>query len=106
MCSRNRTGFSSRIAAIISPFASEGVAGQTIFSPGTACSHGAGICEWMAPKRPPPPTALRITSGTVLVSADRNQCLAAWLIRLSIARGRKSPNMISTIGRSPVAALP
>src|SRR3954470_3200066 len=34
------------------------------------------------------------------------QYFAAWLTRLSIASGRKSPNMISTTGRSPATALP
>ena len=27
-------------------------------------NHDTGICEWIAPKRPPAPTADRIMSGT------------------------------------------
>ena len=37
---------------------------------------------------------------------DRYQYFDAWLTRLSIVSGRKSPNMISMIGRSPQTALP
>ena len=70
------------------------------------CSQVAGVCEWIAPKRPPPPTAQRITSGTGACSLDMYQYLADWFTRLSIARAMKSPNMISTTGRRPVTALP
>ncbi len=69
-------------------------------------SHETGICEWMAPKRPPAPTTERITSGTLCVPPVRNQYFVAWLIRLSIESARKSPNMISSTGRSPVIAAP
>jgi hypothetical protein len=59
------------------PFASPGVAGQAIFRPATAWNHGTGICEWIAPKRPPAPTAERTTSGTCVRSFDRYHHLAA-----------------------------
>ena len=66
----------------------------------------AGICEWIAPKRPPAPTTERITTGTLTSPRVRNQYLDIWLTTLSITSGRKSPNMISTTGRSPVTAEP
>ena len=34
--------------------------GATIFRPGTPMNHETGICEWIAPKRPPAPTTERI----------------------------------------------
>ena len=39
----------------------------------------AGICEWIAPKRPPAPTTERKTSGTLTCSRVRNQYFVAWL---------------------------
>ena len=69
-------------------------------------SQETGICEWMAPKRPPAPTTERITSGQPCRSPVRNQYFVDWLIRLSIESARKSPNMISSTGRSPVIAAP
>ncbi len=69
-------------------------------------NQDTGICEWIAPKRPPAPTTERITSGTLTCSCVRNQYFVAWLTRLSIASVRKSPNMISTTGRRPVTADP
>ena len=65
-----------------------------------------GICEWIAPKRPPAPTAERTTSGTLPCSFEMYQYFADWLTRLSIASAMKSPNMISITGRRPVTALP
>ena len=100
------TGFSSRIAAFNNPFASAGVDGATIFRPVIPISQETGICEWIAPKRPPAPTTERITSGQPCFSPLRNQYLVAWLIRLSIESARKSPNMISSTGRRPVIAAP
>ena len=86
--------------------ASAGVAGVTIFSPGTPMNQDAGICEWMAPNRPPAPTTDRKTSGTGTCSPVRNQYFVDWLTMLSITSVRKSPNMISTTGRSPETAAP
>ena len=94
------------MAALSRPLASAGVDGQTIFRPGTPWNQLIGTCEWMAPKRPPPPMAERTTSGTLACSLDRYQYLAAWLTRLSMVSGRKSPNMISMTGRRPPMALP
>ena len=64
------------------------------------------VWEWIAPKRPPPPTAERTTSGTLPCSLEMYQNLAAWLTRLSIGSAMKSPNMISKTGRIPVTAAP
>lgn len=106
MCSRNSTGLSSRIAAFSSAFASAGVLGATIFRPGTPWNHGAGDCEWIAPKRPPAPYAERTTTGAGACSLERYQYFAAWLTMPSIASGRKSANMISITGRRPQTAAP
>src|SRR5262245_18593387 len=69
-------------------------------------SHETGICEWMAPKRPPAPTTERITSGTPKRPCVRKWYFVAWLISESIESARKSPNMISSTGRRPVTAAP
>ena len=69
-------------------------------------SQDAGICEWMAPKRPPAPTTERMTTGQPCRSPVRNQYFVIWLMMLSIESARKSPNMISRTGRSPVIAAP
>ena len=71
LCSKKSTGLSSRIAERSSPLASAGVAGVTIFSPGTPMNQETGTCEWIAPNRPPPPTIDRITSGTRTCSPVR-----------------------------------
>ena len=47
-----------------------------------------------------------MTSGTVPCSFETYQNFADWLTRLSMGSAMKSPNMISTIGRSPVTAAP
>src|SRR5438093_1228933 len=88
------------------PLASAGVAGHTIFNPGTPRNHEMGVCEWMAPKRPPAPIAERTTSGMLACSFEMYQYFADWLTRLSMVRGRKSPNMISKTGRLPETAAP
>src|SRR5256886_7946716 len=88
------------------PLASAGVAGHTILNPGPPRSHEMGVCEWMAPKRPPAPIAERTTSGMLACSFEMYQYFADWLTRLSMVRGRKSPNMISKTGRLPQTALP
>ena len=82
------------------------VAGATTFKPGTPCSHGIGDCECIAPKLPPAPIAARTTNGHDACSFDTYQYFAAWLTSESIASSRKSANMISKIGRSPVTAAP
>ena len=51
--------------AAISPTTSAGVAGATIFRPGTVSAQFSTACECCAPNPRPPPLAVRITSGTV-----------------------------------------
>ncbi len=58
-------------------------------------------CECIAPKRPPPPTAERTTSGTGPCSFEMYQNLADWLTRLSIGSAMKSPNITSNTGPQP-----
>ena len=106
LCSRKITGLSSSIAARRSPFASAGVEGATILIPGMPVSQETGICEWMAPKRPPAPTTERIVTGTLTSSWVRNQYFDIWFTSPSMTSVRKSPNMISITGRSPLTAEP
>ena len=80
--------------------------GAAIFRPGMPWNQVPWICECIAPKRPPPPTAERTTSGTLACSFEMYQYFADWLTRLSIGSAMKSPNMISKTGRSPVTAAP
>ena len=89
-----------------SPFASPEVDGIAIFRPGMPWNQVPWICEWTAPKRPPPPTAERTTSGMLACSLEMYQYFADWLTSESIGSAMKSPNMISMIGRRPVAAAP
>jgi hypothetical protein len=97
---------SSSIAARRSAFASAGVEGATILIPGMPVSHDTGICEWMAPNRPPAPTTERITTGTLTSPCVRNQYFDIWLTTPSMTSVRKSPNMISITGRRPLTADP
>ena len=106
LCSRKMTGLSSRIADLSRPFASAGFEGATILMPGMPWNQVPWICECIAPKRPPAPTAERTTSGTLACSFDTYQNFADWFTRLSIGSAMKSPNMISITGRSPVTAAP
>lgn len=77
MCSKKSTGLSSRIEAYRSVFASRGVAGATIFSPGTAWNQAIGIWEWIAPNWLPAPTVDRTVSGSFACSLERYLYLAA-----------------------------
>ena len=106
LCSRNTTGFGSRIAPLSMPLASAGEDGNAILIPGTPWNHVPWFWEWIAPKRPPAPTAERTTSGQLPCSLETYQYFAAWLTSESIGSAMKSPNMISNTGRSPVTAAP
>ena len=75
LCSKKSTGLSSSIAARSSAFASPGVDGATILIPGMPMNHDAGICEWIAPKRPPAPTTERITTGHAHLAAGQEPVL-------------------------------
>ena len=46
------------------PFASSGVAGQTILSLGICANELSGFCEWNGPPEKPPPDGSRTTIGT------------------------------------------
>ena len=74
--------------------------------PGTEWNQPIGVCEWIAPKRPPAPITESTTSGTLPCSFERYQYFVAWLMTPSMTSGRKSPNMISITGRLPHTALP
>ena len=63
LCSKNTTGSGSRIAAAIRPTMSSGVEGATTLSPGIIIAQFSTLWECCAPKRTPPPFAVRITSG-------------------------------------------
>ena len=104
MCSKKSTGFGSSIAAIISPFASSGVAGQTHFRPGMCANDDSGFCEWNGPPEKPPPEGSRSTIGTGVPA--RQRCLAAIVTRWSQAHETKSANCISATGRMPMIAAP
>ena len=46
------------------PFASSGVDGQAILSPGMWANDDSGFCEWNGPPEKPPPDGQRTTNGT------------------------------------------
>jgi hypothetical protein len=65
LCSKNITGSSSRTAAASNPITSVAFEGATTLMPGTAIAQFSTLCECCAPKRNPPPLAVRMTSGSV-----------------------------------------
>ena len=69
-------------------------------------NQDAGICEWMAPKRPPAPTTERIDERHAHLLLRQEPVLRHLVDELSMASVRKSPNMISITGRRPVTAEP
>ena len=79
MCSKNITGSSSRIACVIRPFASYGVAGTTTFSPGMWVNSGYRHCECCAAARSPAPYMVRITTGVTALPPNMYRNFAAWL---------------------------
>ncbi len=106
LCSKNITGSGSRTAAANSPMMSVGFDGATTLRPGTAIAQFSTDCECCAPKRRPPPLPDRITSGKLTCPAVMYELLAIWLATRSQQTAKKSANMISAIGRSPVIAAP
>jgi hypothetical protein len=56
---------SSRTDDASRPITSAGVEGATTFKPGTAIAQFSTAWECCAPKRTPPPLAVRTTTGTV-----------------------------------------
>ena len=45
-------------------------------APGSPWNHGVGICEWIAPKRPPPPT--RRARRPAARAPARSRCTSTW----------------------------
>ena len=84
--------------------ASWGVAGATTLRPATLVNQLSGFCEWKGPAPVPPPTGVRITTGTG--SAQRKCVLARLLTTWLKPQEMKSPNCISTIGMKPSRARP
>ena len=81
--------------------------GATILMPGTPMNHDAGICEWIAPKRPPAPTTERIDERHADLLLRQEPVLRRLVDERCPSRAcRKSPNMISITGRSPCTAEP
>ena len=66
LCSHTITGSGSRMAAAISPTMSCGFDGATTFNPGMAIAQFSIDWECCAPKRRPPPFAVRMTSGRAI----------------------------------------
>ncbi len=106
LCSKKMTGSGSRTAAASSPMTSRGFDGATTFRPGTAIAQFSTDCECWAPKRRPAPLAQRTTSGSSSWPSDMYLLLAISLAIRSQQTAKKSLNMISAIGRSPVIAAP
>ncbi len=104
MCSKKSTGFGSSIAESSRPFASDGVAGQTIFRPGMWANELSGFCEWNGPPEKPPPEGRRTTIGIGVPA--RKCCFAATVVRWSQPHETKSENCISATGRMPIRAAP
>jgi hypothetical protein len=85
---------------------SVGLDGTTTFRPGTAIAQFSTDCECCAPNRRPPPLPDRITNGKVTWPLVMYRLLAISLATMSQHTAKKSLNMISAIGRSPVIAAP
>ena len=66
----------------------------------------SNVAECCVPNRPVAPPMTRMVTGTLHWPPDMNRYLGSWLTIASPAVGRKSANMISTIGRSPTRLIP
>src|SRR5438034_9425126 len=64
LCSKYRTGSSSRIDDRSSPAASYGVDGITTLRPGTWAKNASTDCEWYSAPCTPPPYGARTVIGT------------------------------------------
>ena len=94
------------MADLSRPLASAGEAGTAILRPGTFMNHASGLCECCAAAEPGAPLVTRMVSGTLALPPLIKRALATWLTIWSPAHIRKSPNMISTMGRMPIMAAP
>src|SRR3984893_16641837 len=93
------TGLSSRMAALSSPFASNGVDGATTLRPGRWMNHASGFCEWYRPPPTLPPLgARRVPRAAVPISQRRG------LIDDLIEAARNEIGKLH-LGHRPVAAL-
>jgi len=64
------------------------------------------VAECCVPNRPVPPPIARIVTGSDICPPLMKRYLGSWLTTASPAVGRKSANMISTIGRMPTRLIP
>src|SRR3984893_4950045 len=106
LCSKTRTGSSSRMAARSSPYAALGELAAATLSPGSCRYHDSPVAECCVPNRPVPPPMARTVSGTLHWPPLMKRNLGSSLTIASPAVGRKSLNMISTTGRRPATAMP
>src|SRR2546421_11433250 len=94
------------MAAASRPFASAGFDGATTFRPGTAIPQFSRLCECWAPKRVPPPLAVRMANGNEARPAAMHGVFATWVATISQQGATKAENMITTDRRTPVQAAP
>jgi hypothetical protein len=88
------------------PTTSAGVDGATTLRPGIIMHQFSTDWECWAPKRLPPPLAVRTTTGTDTWPPVMYRALAISLATMSKHTARKSENMISAITGTPVIAAP
>ena len=106
LCSKKTTGSGSLIEAAINPTTSSGVDGATTLRPGIIMHQFSTLWLCCAPKRDPPPLAVRMTIGIVNWPPVMYRLLAISLATRSKQTARKSENMISAITGIPVIAAP
>ena len=93
---------SSRIASSAGPWRLVGWRGRRSSGRARPSSQETGICEWIAPNRPPRSTRRADHDGYGAFSFETYQYFVAWLTGCPSRAGRKSANMISITGRRPV----
>ena len=80
--------------------------GTTTLRPGIIIAQFSTLWECCAPNRSPPPLPERITNGKVNWPFVMYRLFAISLATMSQQTAKKSANMISATGRSPVMAAP
>ncbi len=88
------------------PTTSRGVEGVTTLTPGTAIAQFSTACECCAPNLRLPPLPVLMTSGIVTWPLVMYRVFAISFTTRSQHTAKKSENMISATGRSPVIAAP
>ena len=106
MLSMNTTGFGSRIAVFIRPFASNPFDGIATRNPGTCISQASRLCECCEPKPSVAATGARTTRGTETCPPQKYRSFGAWLVTGSMAQVKKSMNSSSQIVGRPAIANP